>query len=384
MPAHTPAPIIVRENDFAVHTMSERWPDMLTNVIESNEYPPLIRTELEQLRGDLEHGKRIQPLRYPNGDDAVWQAAYADQQQRFDPLTWYNCEWFFAETYLYRQIAEITRWYELGHDPFAPQKQQELDSERFSDYLHSILHPHGDFATQFSALLKASLWGNRVDLSHSSSRDDAPVQGEELVIDARSEVAALLEGRGAGTIHLLADNAGTEFAADLVLLDWLLGQGYRAVIHIKAYPLFISDVLANDFWDTLWAFEQLGGDAAALERRLNQAWDEERLRLQPHPFWNSPLFLWDMPSMLRDQLNAADLIILKGDANYRRALGDTIWPVDLPIRAVIDYLDAPLVALRALKSDLLVGLSAEKAAALDQADSEWRTNGKRGMVQFKA
>jgi hypothetical protein len=37
--------------------------------------------------------------------------------------------------------------------------------------------------------------------------------------------------------------------------------------------------------------------------------------------------------------------------------------------------------LRTLKSDAIVGLSAEQTSRLDAADRDWRINGRRGVIQ---
>jgi hypothetical protein len=48
---------------------------------------------------------------------------------------------------------------------------------------------------------------------------------------------------------------------------------------------------------------------------------------------------------------------VKGDANYRRLIGDALWPHDTPFAHVLSYFAAPLLALRTLKSEVCVGLA---------------------------
>ena len=78
----------------------------------------------------------------------------------------------------------------------------------------------------------------------------------------------------------------------------------------------------------------------------------------------------------------AALVIFKGDANYRRVVGDALWPPETPLASVVDYFPAPLLALRTLKSDPVVGLPAGLAARLDGVDPDWRINGKRGVIEL--
>ncbi len=84
---------------------------------------------------------------------------------------------------------------------------------------------------------------------------------------------------------------------------------------------------------------------------------------------------------MQAKLSQAQMVIVKGDANYRRLLGDSRWPSTVPAQAAIPYFPAPLLALRTLKSDPIVGLSPGLAEQLNQVDPEWRVNGKRGIIQ---
>jgi len=77
------------------------------------------------------------------------------------------------------------------------------------------------------------------------------------------------------------------------------------------------------------------------------------------------------------------LVILKGDLNYRRAVGDALWTTPTSWAEATAYFPAPLLTLRTLKSDALVGIPADHAELLTAQDPHWRTNGKRGVIQLK-
>jgi hypothetical protein len=89
-----------------------------------------------------------------------------------------------------------------------------------------------------------------------------------------------------------------------------------------------------------------------------------------------------MPPALAAALRPARLVILKGDANYRRLVGDAVWPTEIPLAEVASYFPAPLLALRTLKSDAVVGLATGQAAELDASEPEWRVNGRYGVMQY--
>ena len=77
----------------------------------------------------------------------------------------------------------------------------------------------------------------------------------------------------------------------------------------------------------------------------------------------------------------ADLVIFKGDANYRRVFGDRQLPITLQTAGLTDYLPAPSFAIRMLKSELLVGLSDQKAGDVARLEEDWMTNGRYGLIQ---
>jgi hypothetical protein len=78
-----------------------------------------------------------------------------------------------------------------------------------------------------------------------------------------------------------------------------------------------------------------------------------------------------------------DLVIIKGDANYRRLLGDAHWPYTTPFAYATRYFPSPLVALRTLKAEIIVGLRPGEAEQLQAEDPAWLVNGKRGIIQAR-
>lgn len=84
--------------------------------------------------------------------------------------------------------------------------------------------------------------------------------------------------------------------------------------------------------------------------------------LVEHEFWTSPFDYNEMPKRapeLYQTLKSSDLIIFKGDLNYRKLVGDIAWKPTTPFKTAIrDFHPAPLVALRTLKADVIVGLDA--------------------------
>jgi len=378
-------------NAFASDTMKRRIPAIIDETIQLNpDYPDSIRARLETLRDDVANGEVISALDQESPDYQTWLSALqAQQAMTAGDLTWHNAEWFFAETYVYRRLIEAVRWHESGRDPFLPKKQTELHSAALWNLLERALQPAEE---RFMDVLALDLWANRIDLSYAASTtrgtDIAP---DDLLVDHRPQLLDYLHQSASRDqslkrpVYILADNAGSELAMDLALADWLISHAAaRVVLCLKAHPTFVSDAIPSDVWMMLAEMAKRGPASRRLARRLTDAWMDERLRLAPHPFWNSSAFLWRLPPTLRAVLNDARLLIVKGDANYRRAVGDGIWAAGTAFADVLRYLSAPVLCLRTLKSDPIVGLpTAKTAAELDLADANWRTNGKRGLIQFK-
>jgi hypothetical protein len=124
-----------------------------------------------------------------------------------------------------------------------------------------------------------------------------------------------------------------------------------------------------------------GGLAARLARRIDGHIAAGELLPLAHWASASPLFYFDMPGDLYAELSQMDLVIVKGDANYRRLLGDAHWPHETPFADVVSYFPAPLVALRTFKSEVAVGLAPGRAEELARSDPQWLVNGRRGVIQ---
>lgn len=384
-------------NTFANNTMKVRIPAIIEDTLQLNPtYPDSIKTSLTALQTDVADGNRIPALDIQAAPDYE-QWLNALEQQQLIPnkdLTWHNAQWFFAETYVYRYLIQAVRWYETQRDPFLPKKRIELEGDAIWSLLDKALERSGTIDEQFLSCVAFDLWGNRIDLSYEASlAHGTDIGDDDLLVDDRPKLLNYLHQtasetgslKGTGDVYIIADNAGSELMMDLVLTDFMLQHVTNNIIlHVKSHPTFVSDVIPQDIWMTLTEMRSRGKSADALATRLTEAWNTGQLKIVPHPFWNSSFFMWDMPMTLHNLMDTARLVIVKGDANYRRAIGDSKWPVDMPFADITRYLNAPMMCLRTLKSDPIIGLpTLATATKLDQVDPAWRTNGKRGVIQFK-
>ncbi len=357
--------------------MQVRVPQILRDVIARNpDYSVTIRDAITRLAANLEDDAPLPAPRAPAPDVVAWTAAHAQHVGE----SWLNAEWFHAELAVYRELAVASRFWETGRDPFAPAKEEEVASDRLWARLSTALAFAGSRQERLGGLIDASLWGNRVDLSYAvaAARDG---KDEDLLVDDRMAAAACLaEGR---RVDVVADNTGTELALDLALVDAVLEAPHAAVtLHIKAQPMFVSDALVHDVWSLIRAMRERGGAAGALGERLSAAFDARRLQLAPDPFWSGPSFLWEAPPHIAGALAGSSIVVVKGDANYRRLVGDAVWPPDAHFSDAASYVGTAVVCARTLKSDARVGLAHELECRLDAENASWRIDGSKGLVQL--
>jgi len=369
------------EGSWARHSIVERLPKIGLRTLAGNAFDADQTTALEALLAEIPDGP-IRPLADTGApDQASWQAYI----QPHLGLDWLTPPWFFIETYFYRRLLDACGW-RSGEpqttDPFQGEKHGALGAA-----LEAMPPDASD--QPLSDLLLWSLWGNQADLSlwplGSGRPSTVPSPaGEPQLADDR---AALLEylfadGQPSRQIEILLDNAGAELLADLALAGRLLADGHRVRLHLKRHPTFVSDATPTDLEFTLAGMATASPSAQRLATRLRQAHASRQLELQDHPFWTSPLAGWEMPPDLHAGLAGADLLLVKGDANYRRLLGDCRWPPTHDLAPALDYLPAPVVLLRALKCELAVGLKVDQIQRASNADPAWMINGRWALIQF--
>ncbi len=387
--ASIPSPLLSRpprirtdDNEFARHTMAVRVPAILETVLAQNpDYSASIATSVRELADDLRAGAPFPSLVRSQPDSGFSRALEARQGEG-----WLSSDWFFAETYAYRQLAERVGYFETGRDPFLSTKEEEYASPAHARAFESGLALAEARGADLGALFFAALFGNRMDLSFAASREHGlEASSDDLLLDDRERAAELARARP-GPVHVVVDNAGTELTLDLVLVDFVLRHlAANVVLHLKIHPTFVSDATKADVLGFLRPPAEREPRFVAgrtFLERLRAALADGRIELRSHPFWNGPDSLWQAPAELVAELAGARLVILKGDANYRRALGDASYPPGVSFAEATDYFPAPLLALRTNKSDPLVGLDAERQRELEARDPSFRVNGRRGVASL--
>ena len=358
----------------------DRHPKVVAQVKAGHAYPAGHQRALDDLVAETLTGT-VRPLPASAPDHADWQRWGAEYVGR----PWTDLPFLWAESYFHRRLLEALCYFDpgpwFGLDPFQVLKSAELTDPGLPGELAGV------DAVALRELVVAAVWGNRADLGFRlglTAVGGSPAEDGLVTDDSPAVVAAL--GAGAGRrIALITDNAGRELLADLILIDHLVRAGLagEVVVHLKPHPYFVSDATAADFVACLRRLEEADGGAARAGHRLRDAVTDGRVRLFTHPFYTAPFGFHEMPPDLAGELAAGSLTVLKGDLNYRRLVGDRHWPPTTAFADTTRYFPGPVVALRTLKSDVVVGLDASTVSSLDASAGSWRVDGRHGLIQAR-
>lgn len=371
----------------------------------------------------------LRPIEDDGGPDVrYWNESLVDA---WIGETWLDTPWLVSEFYFYRRILEALGYFGdgpgAGKDPFQRDKDAGLAAcaeatKALAPKLNAFANGDGDDDAALATMrlfVLVSLWGNRMDLSiwpaagatasgasgeaASSTRaaqafEEALRAGEECLLwdDSAAAARAILEP-GRDKIGMVVDNAGFELVCDLALADAIViardrqnerndRNAPRAVVtlHVKAHPVFVSDAMSKDVRDTIDAMRASPDAAtAATGKRWRGHVESGAWVIAPRFEWAQPQPFWELPRLARGALAEEHLVVIKGDANYRRLLGDRLWALDTPFGEVASYFPAPLLALRTLKAELGCGIPEAQARRAQATNpGTWQTDGKFGVVQY--
>ncbi|KAM3861272.1 damage-control phosphatase ARMT1 [Diretmus argenteus] len=423
---------------FAYLTVKDRLPTILTKVIDTihrnkkeffEEYGEEgVQAEkaaislLSKMRNELQTDKPALALSDGLEDTDSWNQYLLRQQSLQgdeDSVSWFKSPWLYMECYMYRRIQEAL-WLNppiSDFDVFHEGKTQSFFESQQAvmaccTYLEGLKKNMEELSeTQlyehFLKLLQVSLWGNKCDLSISAgqanSQKISPIDSLTslrpfILVDGSNSVwstviSAQRPGQSgkttAGRVDIVLDNAGFELVTDLVLADFLVSSGLAREIHFhgKTIPWFVSDVTAKDFQ---WTIRQIMAANHMWMSKSGVQWQnyvrEGMWSYHDHPFWTQPHEFCDMAADAPDlyaTLQEADLVLFKGDLNYRKLTGDRDWDHTVGFdTALRGFGPAPLCSLRTLKANVQVGLQPGQAEKLSAQDPDWMTSGKYAVIQF--
>ncbi|KAH7463104.1 Damage-control phosphatase ARMT1 [Phytophthora ramorum] len=396
---------------FANESYISRLPGLVRDCVANNRgrFSEEQCQRLLQLADDMVNDAVIPlPSQYPEESaksptSAQWETLLAGKG-----YTWQNSPWFMCEQYMFHLVLLLAEYYTTGIDPFHPSKVAELEEDTPWALLQTAVglsaqeeassQSHHD---QLKRFMKLCLWGNKADGCYKEVKDtisgaDASLEFDDalLLVDHSDKVISYLEQKARETggdaqklgVQYINDNSGTELLLDLALADHLLGHGWcgKVTLNVKVEPMYVSDATPADVLEHIAEMQRSTrtSEVQALGERLAEYVEKEQLVVRPDIFWNRYTYYWEMPTELQTRLaREATLVIIKGDLNYRRLLGDRLWPPSTPVGEAVPYFPTAFVSFRTLKSNPVVGIPADIVSRLEKEDVKWRYNGKRGTIQ---
>ena len=244
------------------------------------------------------------------------------------------------------------------------------------------------------------LWGNLNDLSFSAGShngqvldettflDDMNHLKENIIVNDSEDVWAYITSLSKGNTQLsiILDNGALELASDLCFAVFCTEHNIfsKVVFYVKRIPWFVSDVTFEDF---KWTLEHLKGDhAQQLSEKCLEYLNSKRWEVVIEDFWTLPLpysVMKKEDEKLYEKLIQNDLLIFKGDLNYRKLGGDLHWPATTRfVEFLRGFQPAPLLAVRTIKAEIVCGLADGKKEYLSQKNADWMRSGEYAVIQF--
>jgi len=425
-----PEPLLsLTPGTWAYDTMSRRLnKEILQRTYEENEVTfnsPAFAKALErfnELRAELDDAANVKlrnlifeetdgrPNEVVEREEREWRKILAPCIEKGD--TWLSAPWLVTEFYAYRRLLEALGYYDKDnpdtymYDPFAVAKKAGLDSsvnsaENMMQKVTSL--PKTNEGVALAAAF--ALWGNKMDLSiwpadvENSSTDvfqNILQAADENMLhddtDILMDCCEKLREKGGGRIDIIVDNAGFELVTDLALADHLVASGVAKVVtfQLKSHPTFVSDALEKDLIETVEHYcDSLSPEKYPNAHEAGLRWkkylEQGKWVCNEDNFWVQPTPMWDFPLDLSADMNErCDLAFVKGDANYRRLLGDRYWDYsEASFQDVIGCaFPCPVCALRTLKAEVGCGMAKEEVERAKSLDDDWMVNGRFGVVHF--
>lgn len=156
---------------------------------------------------------------------------------------------------------------------------------------------------------------------------------DNIIIDDSYALIKSIQSLSFSSIVIIVlDNAGFELFTDLLLAHLIVKlSGCKIIFESKCYPWFVSDTTPLDFHWTLDACEKLGNENLNKLVSIWRGWIEiGQWQINSNEFWTTPITYWSLPTrapLLYKILKDSDLVILKGDLNYRKMVHDGAWEV---------------------------------------------------------
>lgn len=151
-------------------------------------------------------------------------------------------------------------------------------------------------------------------------------------------------------------------------------------------PWFVSDTLEKDIY---WLLETLAQNKdenlVNFSKKCSERLSSGEWVVVNEQFWTLPhdySEMQDSDPQLYERLSQSDLIIFKGDLNYRKLTGDRQWEEATSFREALNgFAPTSLVTLRTVKADVIVGLKSGTSENMSKVSENWKFTGDYAVIQ---
>ncbi|KEF52422.1 uncharacterized protein A1O9_11663 [Exophiala aquamarina CBS 119918] len=437
---------------MANETAVMRWPRIIQNIVKDvtetvnqllsyNEKIEghKICLQLESLKKEITGNELLSPL--PKHERLPYVTDWNSQLQELKGCSWLAAPWLFTECYQYKRVqvifatAATPHW--QSYDYFKRLKDSTFAQSRkaveelAARFISIVVQEKSSLARAieittdnttadnpqkllFIEMTEISLWGNATDLSllsHLNLEDLQSLQGRDSILKRRCNIVdddldeawGFLTKTPRARIDIVLDNAGFEFFTDMLFATYLLELELASNIrlHVKDFPWFVSDVIPSDIpslFSHLASAETFPNHRSQIDqliKRMQKQMDSGAIEIKQHPFWTTGYTYHEMPSQAPDlyhdlsKTNRRDLVIFKGDLNYRKLTKDGLWPHTTTFEDALGPMGRDsginILALRTNKADVVVGIkTATRVAELhkEAPGGAWTRNGKYAVISF--
>jgi len=271
------------------------------------------------------------------------------------------------DDYYYYDYYDYFDFYPLGSDDEPPVRNAQLVISTYSNPQNQSI---ADWTNEQYAVIKNSYNSKYVN-------DDL-----QKITDAICE-------KKYDCIEIITDNYGLELISDIIfallLLDFQFAK--KVVFHARVLPAFVSDVIVSEYGDDFKAIldylNTCKSDCKVVSK-FQEYKNKNDIEIKPNLYWNMPDCYSEKNSCFKEIIpdNNKTLVVVKGDLNFRRLLDDRDWLKKRSFKKRVEKLNASVLALRAIKSSLLVDVSKDWACTIK--DSITGIDGKYCSIHFYA
>ena len=366
-------------DSFAYFTIKERFPKIYNDYCSGNFDDFIEHTTVEDALKNIFKQNECSDLSFIQGKETKTLKDFFESEPFFE-----------SEVLFYHVLLAQKEYFKNKNDFFAIKKDTDYTNEHDSyrkelenlfnqgNYYQNIKDQREKFLSQqrdFRAILNYSLTANTGDLSQLEINRPDSVR---ILHDDTDKCFNFIISKKHKRFDIICDNSGAELFSDIYLAVFMIIHDYvnKVVLHVKSYPYFVSDATIDDFGKLVNTLTKDNSNSQLLELL-----SKKKIEVKTHKFWTEAKYFYELPKDLEINKNSTDLLIVKGDLNYRRLVMDKNWQTTDSFEKRCLIKNIPVIAPRVLKSDVLVGVEPIFVSMAKAQDKKYKTDGKWGIIQ---